>query len=145
MMRGAILSVLLSFVGACAVASDQSNDPRAQSYVEIVATTVSFMENGVWYDFSDGAENYHSSSLVVLSPAKFCGLELHIEHTDVPNTATPWADLGHTYKLLIRSTHADYLVDPGLPDSSSSFLYDKIVITEKLDESEVRKIECELD
>lgn len=145
MLRGAIMLTLLSFVGACALVSGQSKDSRARSHVEIIATTISFTESGVWYDFADGAENYHSSHLMVLSPSDYCGRKLRIGHSDVPNTAQPWADVGRTYKLRILSTHADYLLDPGLPDSSSSFLYDRILITEELDESEAKKIKCELD
>jgi len=132
------------FLFALIVGSSVGASEPYKAIVEVVAKLVYFSENAVWYDYTDGAESFHLSLFTALSPAEYCGKEVRIQFSRLPDAPEATQIVGKTYRIRIYSEQAKILIEGESPDTHTEFMYDSIDVVEVLGDDTPDDVECSI-
>jgi len=114
-MRQIALIVIVAISTGIAAAQD---DQR----LVVVARLTEFLENAEWTDFVDGSFwTHHLSRFVIIAPSDLCGKELHVFHASIPDSDTPWRQIGKTFEIALSEERAAALLGQEPPGQSRAF------------------------
>ncbi|REJ74838.1 MAG: hypothetical protein DWQ36_13910 [Acidobacteria bacterium] len=78
----------------------------------LVAKLVEFSENAEWSHAADGSfSTYHLSRFVVVVPSRVCGKELVVLHSSIPDSGTPWRQIGKSFEMALSDERAAALLE----------------------------------
>jgi len=130
--------ILLTLIAASSVGA---SEPYKAS-VEVIAKLAYFAENAVWYDYADGADSFHISLFIALSPAEYCGKEIRVQFSRLPDAPEAAQTVGDTYKIRIYPEQAKILIEGEAPDTHTEFIYESVDVVEALGDGIPDGVEC---